>query len=244
MKQLGVKNWLTIVDDEIAFHYLDKLFPGHIVHPSVVLKRSRHAAKAYMHYGSKDFNEMMCERLRIQEEVLEMGFSFMWTDMDSVWLLDALSLIPRGLDFVGTSDRFRFGNDEEERMKLCGCTTFWSPSVAARHTLLRWHEECVNSPDDDQVALQKMWKSGVFRENITWYIMPWQLFPSGALVDRLRIDFSLGQDQNDPSLIPAVVHANYRSGRVDKQQFLQRNMAWKIPPEQTYPQCEEHVQPI
>ncbi len=244
MERLNVTNWLTIVDDETAFNYLDELFPGHIVHPSVVLKRPRHAAKAYMHYGSADFNEMMCERLMIQEHVLEMGFSFMWTDMDSVWLLDALKLIPRGLDFVGTSDRFRFGHDEEEEIKICGCTTFWSPSLAARQTLLRWHEECVNSPDDDQVALQKMWKSGVFRENISWHIMPWQLFPSGALVDRLRIDFASGHDPDEPSLIPAVVHANYRGGRVKKIQFLQRHMAWKIPREQTYPQCEELVQPI
>ena len=164
--------------------------------------------------------------------------------MDSVWLSDASKLIPRGLDFVGTSDRSRFGHDEEEELNLCGCTTFWSPSMAARHTLLRWHEECVNSPDDDQVALQKMWTSGVFKENITWYIMPWQLFPSGALVDRLRIDFTLGHDPNDISLIPAVVHANYRQGRVKKHEFLQRNMAWKIPSEQTYPQCEENVQSI
>lgn len=242
MEQLGITNWLTIVDDEIAYYYLDSLFTGHIVHPSVLFKRSRHPAKGFLHNGTPDFNEMMCERIRIQEYVLQLGFSFMWSDLDSAWLLDALKVIPRGLDFVGTSDMFRFGHDEEDSFRICGCTTFWSSTIAARDTLVQWHKECINSPGDDQVALQKMWKSGVFRENMTWYIMPWQLFPSGALIDILHIDYESGHNLSDRSLIPAVVHANHRSGKVEKQQFLQRNRAWKISQEQTYPQCEDVTQ--
>ena len=47
---------------------------------------------------------MMCERLGIQRKVLDLGYSFFWSDMDTVWLQDATKIVPGGLDYVGVGD--------------------------------------------------------------------------------------------------------------------------------------------
>ncbi|BDA40517.1 probable UDP-D-xylose:L-fucose alpha-1,3-D-xylosyltransferase MGP4 [Coccomyxa sp. Obi] len=223
---LKIKNYLILVDDDVAFKYLDKNFPGHTVHPSIISNAPRHGPKPLMRYDSLDFNNMMCQRLGIQKRVLDLGFSFLWTDMDTVWFQDASKIIPRGFDFVGTGDRFRFGHDDEEENKICGCMTFWSPTVPARQALREWHAKCINSNVDDQRTLQEMWASGDLKQRLFWYIMPWQLFPSGALLDQVKVDFSHSQAQDNPgAVLPAVIHANYRTGPEAKRKFLQERHA-------------------
>ena len=239
VERLGITNYLILMDDDVAFKYLDGRFPGHAVHPSVLSKGSKHTPKPLMRYDSLDFNNMMCERLGIQRRVLDLGFSFLWTDMDTVWFQDASRLIPRGFAFVGTGDRFRFGHDEEEENKICGCMTFWAPTVPARQALRDWHQKCIHSTVDDQRTLQEMWASGELKK-VFWYIMPWQLFPSGALLDQVKVDFSRsGVESNPGAVLPAVIHANYRTGNEAKRKFLQERFAWKIPPEQEFPECKQ-----
>lgn len=67
---------------------------------------------------------MMCERLGFQWKVLDLGYSFFWSDMDTVWPQDATKSVPRGLDFVGVGDGEWFDRAEEEADNLCGCMTF------------------------------------------------------------------------------------------------------------------------
>jgi rhamnogalacturonan II specific xylosyltransferase len=241
VEHLGVRNYLVLVDDDVAFQYLDKKFPGHVVHPSATSKVSRHGPKPLMHYDSPDFNNLMCERLGIQQRVLDMGYSFLWTDMDTAWFEDVTKIIPRGLDFVGTGDRFRFDNSLEEENKICGCMTFWSPTAAAKQALQDWKQNCFDSGVDDQRTLQEMWASGELKSKVSWYIMPWQLFPSGALVDQVSqsIDFSRKDAKVEPlPFLPAVIHANYRVGSKAKRKFFQDRSAWMITPEHKYPECD------
>lgn len=238
MERLGITNYLILVEDDVVYKYLNDKHPTHTVHPSVSSKRPKHNPKPFMRYDSKDFNDMMCDRLAIQRRVLDLGFSFLWTDMDTVWLQDALKIMPRGFDFVATSDRLKFGNDETEENKICGCMTYWSPTVPARQALREWHQKCINSNVDDQRTLQAMWASGDLKKKVFWYVMPWQLFPSGALLDQVRIDFSRHEVASNPgAVLPAVIHANYRTGPEAKRKFLQDRFAWKIPPEKQFPQC-------
>uniref|UniRef100_A0ACD5UXC5 Uncharacterized protein n=1 Tax=Avena sativa TaxID=4498 RepID=A0ACD5UXC5_AVESA len=62
------------------------------------------AEKAYM---SKDYLEMMWVRNKFQTRVLELGYAFLFTDMDIVWFRNALLHIPVGADITISSDKYK-----------------------------------------------------------------------------------------------------------------------------------------
>ncbi|KQJ90879.2 uncharacterized protein At4g15970 [Brachypodium distachyon] len=61
-------------------------------------------------FMSGDYLEMMWARNRFQNHVLELGFSFVFTDVDIVWFRNPLLRIPVGADIAISADRF--GGDD------------------------------------------------------------------------------------------------------------------------------------
>lgn len=188
---LGVTNYVVIANDKVTLEYLDRKYEGHVILMPFVHQNSSSPGRPFIEYATKEFNTLMCERLKIQKLVLDNGHSFLWSDMDNVWYRDVTKLLPKGFDFVGVDDAplGHFRVNEQETQFVCGCLTYWSPTDIARSTLHEWHSACVHGTGDDQTALQQMWNSQL-KDKLRWYIMPRQLFPSGALMDTVRVNFT------------------------------------------------------
>ncbi|KAL6656290.1 hypothetical protein ACP70R_007116 [Stipagrostis hirtigluma subsp. patula] len=57
-------------------------------------------------FMAKDYLDMMWRRNRFQARVLELGYSFVFTDVDIVWFRNPLLRIPVAVDFAMSSDSF------------------------------------------------------------------------------------------------------------------------------------------
>lgn len=230
IQALNISNYLVIADDDAAFAYLNAMHPGHVFLLQTKSEDPTQGGRSFIHIRTKYFNEMMCERLLVQRSILDGGFNFVWSDMDTVWFQDISKLMPTGFDFVGVDDApyGYFRRNEQETDHVCGCMTFWAPTPVSKDTLHEWHSRCINSDGDDQAAFAEWWKSGL-KDTLSWYIMPRQLFPSGALLDHVKIDFTPSEDPQSPhALLPAFIHANHRVGSESKRKFLQERLAWRI----------------
>ncbi len=240
VEDLGIKNYLTIVDDEGSFEYLNARFPGHIVTPALFGRNKLKRNRPIMEYGSAGFDEMMCERLTFQQKVLDHGFTFLWSDMDTVWYQNPLDIMPKGFDFVGVDDSYHGPKHLEQNTgNLCGCFMFWRPTQRSKDFLKDWYSNCAHQAGDDQQALNRMWTSGDMKQKLHWYIMPRQLFPSGTpALSNLKIDWSPNEDPARPhTLFPAWIHANCRIGHEAKRGFLKERLAWNITDDSKYPTC-------
>ncbi|CAN6282960.1 unnamed protein product [Urochloa humidicola] len=57
-------------------------------------------------YMAKDYLNMMWRRNRFQARILALGYNFVFTDVDIIWLRNPLLRIPVGADIAMSSDRF------------------------------------------------------------------------------------------------------------------------------------------
>ncbi len=236
---LGIKNYLTVVDDEISFEYLSLRYPGHIVLVDVFSPGAANFDQPLLEYGSKPFNKMSCDRLTYQRKVLERGFTMLWIDMDTVLYQDPVAVMPGGLDFIGTDDILDeegLNQSEQKTGNICGCLMFFRPTRNAKDFLRQWYDKCTTQELPDQTALNALWRESDWKQRLHWYIMPRQLFPSGRLEP--KIDSMPEAKHRDKSkMFPVFIHANYRIGKNDKRSFLKERSAWKIPDRQIYPNC-------
>ncbi|XP_062199933.1 uncharacterized protein At4g15970-like [Phragmites australis] len=82
-----------------------------LVHPlcySLAVDGSNFASE--QPYMAKDYLDMMWLRNRFQVRVLELGYTFVFTDVDIVWFRNPLLRIPVGADFAMSCDKF-YGNN-------------------------------------------------------------------------------------------------------------------------------------
>lgn len=61
-------------------------------------------------FMEKDYLDMMWRRNRFQARVLELGYSFVFTDMDIIWLRNPLLRVPVGADLAMSADYFHGDN--------------------------------------------------------------------------------------------------------------------------------------
>ncbi|CAN6380717.1 unnamed protein product [Urochloa humidicola] len=82
------------------------------VHPLCYhLRDSSAAYTSEQVYMAKGYLEMMWRRNRFQVRVLQLGYSFVFTDMDIIWLRNPLLRVPIGADLVMSCDAYRHGED-------------------------------------------------------------------------------------------------------------------------------------
>ena len=232
----GVKNWLTIAEDASALSYLEHKYSGHIV-PASIFSSSAELRKptALSNAGSSDFEDMMCARLAYQRAILALGFSMMWSDIDTAWFQDPMKLFPKGYDYVGVDDQWPYETDEHDSPYLCGCMSLWAPTPQTFVAYDKWQEACHSGAGDDQIAWAATFK-GELREKLRYYIMPRQLYPNGKFIDGISLNISA--DHKFPtSIMPAWIHANWRRGSSSKHEFFIGNNAWKVDPTLRYPDC-------
>lgn len=232
----GVSNWITIVEDDQSLQYLSKKYEGHIIPVSYFPDFNLKNGTSFMDNDGGDvFNALMCDRLKHQQTVLEHGYSVVWSDIDTAWFQNPMSLFPVGYDFIGVDDQWPWETIEQDSQYVCGCLSVWAPTRLGLETHKAWVDKCLVTQGDDQVAWVSMFH-GELRQKLKYYIMPRQLFPSGRTMD--EFDFAPQEDPKRPKAIPPVwIHANHRRGQANKHEYFLKNKAWKIDSSIVYPEC-------
>jgi rhamnogalacturonan II specific xylosyltransferase len=61
-EELGIHNWLTVVEDETSLRYIDDRYPGHTVPASLFTNESLGDGNALYEIGTANFNKVACAR--------------------------------------------------------------------------------------------------------------------------------------------------------------------------------------
>ncbi|XP_024310762.1 uncharacterized protein At4g15970 isoform X2 [Brachypodium distachyon] len=96
------------------------------------------ADKAYM---SPDYLEMMWVRNKFQTRVLELGYTFVFTDVDMVWFRNPLLRIPVGADIAISCDRYKNGEEPYDlRKEANGGFLYARPNNRTLGFFVDWYE--------------------------------------------------------------------------------------------------------
>ncbi|PNT64893.1 uncharacterized protein At4g15970 isoform X2 [Brachypodium distachyon] len=91
-------------------------------------------------FMSKDYLEMMWSRNKFQTRVLELGFGFIFTDVDIVWFRNPLLRIPVGADIAISSDQF-YGEDPYDMNKNANGGLVYARPIARTMAFFKgWYE--------------------------------------------------------------------------------------------------------
>ena len=93
---------LTIVPSQDAcFYTMEEIlfvrcrFPGHAIAASEFTSEALASGSGLYEYGSTAFTRLACARPVYLQTILDMGYSVVWSDTDTVWLKDFVSLAPK-----------------------------------------------------------------------------------------------------------------------------------------------------
>ncbi|BDA50156.1 probable UDP-D-xylose:L-fucose alpha-1,3-D-xylosyltransferase [Coccomyxa sp. Obi] len=222
MEALGIKNWLTIAEDETAMRFLEERYPGHAIPASAFTNEALSDGNALYEWGSAAFTKVACARPTYLQLVLDLGYEVLWSDMDAVWLKDFFHLAPQGLDYVGVDDSEV--ENEQETHNACTGLMYFRPTVRAQQLLSDWHAMCMELNQNNQGAFNRVFSGAGQHRHLDYYIMPKSLYPHGALVE--LVDYKPSQGAAG-GLDPAWLHANYRVGHTAKREFLRDRMVWR-----------------
>ncbi|XP_072990912.1 uncharacterized protein At4g15970-like isoform X1 [Typha latifolia] len=65
-------------------------------------------------FGSKDFLELVWTKVKLQQSILQLGYNFLFTDLDVMWFRNPFEIIEPSTDFMLSCDVF-LGNAEDVR---------------------------------------------------------------------------------------------------------------------------------
>ena len=121
--------------------------------------------KAYM---SKDYLEMMWVRNKFQTRVLELGYAFLFTDVDIVWFRNPLRHIPVGADITISSDKY-LGDDPYDLEKQAnGGFLYTRPNVRTIAFFKGWYDARKAYPrQHDQYVFDKVKRELSLQHHVT-----------------------------------------------------------------------------
>lgn len=69
-------------------------FPGHAVVATEFTREALSSGTGLFEYGTEAFTRLACARPTYLQTILDLGYSVVWSDTDTVWLQDFLKLTP------------------------------------------------------------------------------------------------------------------------------------------------------
>jgi rhamnogalacturonan II specific xylosyltransferase len=147
---LGITNFLLIAEDAISFEYLHKTLPAHVI--SALTLANNTVLPTLVEFGTDAFWHISCLRPMYLFAVLELTYTVLWTDMDTVWLKTPLEVIPLRLEYVGVDD-LPYGSPKTEQDTDALCTAFMylRPTRRVFDLIRAWHSSC-HQYENDQFA--------------------------------------------------------------------------------------------
>ncbi|GAB2271773.1 UDP-D-xylose:L-fucose alpha-1,3-D-xylosyltransferase mgp4 [Dionaea muscipula] len=142
---------LVIAEDYATLHKVNERWPGHaVLIPPAPDSQSAHK------FGSQGFFNFTSRRPRHLLQILELGYTVMYNDVDMVWLADPFPYLQGNHDVYFTDDMavvkpLNHPHDlpppgKKGRTYICSCMIFLHPTAGAKLVMNKWIEELAAQP--------------------------------------------------------------------------------------------------
>ncbi|KAL2892089.1 UDP-D-xylose:L-fucose alpha-1 3-D-xylosyltransferase MGP4 [Bienertia sinuspersici] len=181
---------LVIAEDYNTLYRVNERWPGHaVLIPPVLESHSAHK------FGSLGFFNFTARRPRHLLNILELGYSVMYNDVDMVWLKDPFTYLDGNhdvyfMDDVAAVKPLNHSHalpppGKKGRPYVCSCMIFLRPTSGAKLAMTKWIEELQEQPwtrarkANDQPAFN--WALMKIEKQVDMYLLPQSAFPTGGL---------------------------------------------------------------
>lgn len=206
---------LVIAEDYATLYAVNERWPGHavLVPPAPALQQAHK-------FGSQGFFNFTSRRPRHLLQVLELGYSVLYNDVDMVWLKDPFTYFKGAYDVYFTDDMTKVKPPNHShklpppgkkgRTYICSCMLYIRPTSGGKLILRNWIEELEAQPwsqhakANDQPGFN--WALNKTADMVKLYLLPQQAFPTGGLY------FKNETWRSETRGKQAIVHNNYILG--------------------------------
>ncbi|XP_048552719.1 UDP-D-xylose:L-fucose alpha-1,3-D-xylosyltransferase MGP4-like [Triticum urartu] len=222
---------LVIAEDYETLERINAAWPGH-----AVLVPPAPDAQAAHKFGSQGFFNFTSRRPRHLLQILELGYSVMYNDVDMVWLADPFPYL------VGNHEVY-FMDDMSEvkplnhshalpppgkkgRPYICSCMIFLQPTEGAKLLMRKWIEELKEQPwsrkakSNDQPAFN--WALLKTTGQVDVYLLPQSAFPTGGLYFKNKTWVKETKGKH------VIIHNNYITGFEKKIKRFRDHKLWLV----------------
>lgn len=222
---------LVIAEDYSTLYTVNERWPGHavLVPPAPALQRAHK-------FGSQGFFNFTSRRPKHLLQILELGYSVLYNDVDLVWLKDPFRYFKGNYDIYFTDDMAKVkpldhshglpAPGRKGRTYICSCMLFIRPTHGGKLILKKWIEELEAQPwspkakANDQPAFN--WALNRTASKISLYLLSQQNFPSGGLY------FNNETWRKETQGKHVIVHNNYITGFEKKIHRFQDFKLWFV----------------
>ncbi|GAQ85035.1 hypothetical protein KFL_002180100 [Klebsormidium nitens] len=236
LERLGLASRvIAFTIDQPTFDFVEAHWPGH----AILLQSEAQSDKFsddFAAFGSQSFNDLTVLRAYHMRDLLGMGFSVIYSDIDTVWLRDPHQILTSAYDVSVTDDGSSTEGDMEGSRQLgkdtvglnvCTCFMHVKPTQVGITFVDTWIEAIHNQTENgrvhgnDQVSLNKVTNSPeiLAGRGVAVQLLPRVRFPSGA--------YGMKEEwfsKNKGKMF--WVHANYLAGSEEKRKGLERLDMW------------------
>ncbi|CAN6872112.1 unnamed protein product [Brassica oleracea var. botrytis] len=157
-----LRHVLVVCLDERAYSHCVEVFP----HRCFLLRTTGIDFSGERLFTVGDYLEMMWRRTEFLGSLLKLGYNFLFTDMDTVWLRDQFPRLIPGVDFQIACDRFN-GNSSDTRNYADGGFKF----VVANHRTIEfykyWYVSRLRYPGNNEQDVINKIKGNKFNTPVT-----------------------------------------------------------------------------
>ncbi|KVH89072.1 UDP-D-xylose:L-fucose alpha-1,3-D-xylosyltransferase MGP4-like isoform X1 [Cynara cardunculus var. scolymus] len=181
---------LVIAEDYATLYTVNGRWPGH----AVLIPPAPDAQVAHK-FGSQGFFNFTSRRPRHLLQILELGYSVMYNDVDMVWLADPFPYLKGKHDVYFMDDMSAVKPldhpnvlpppGKKGRTYICSCMIYMHPTPGAKLVMKKWIEELEAQPwskakkANDQPAFN--WALNKTAGQVDLYLLPQAAFPTGGL---------------------------------------------------------------
>ncbi|ESQ43667.1 hypothetical protein EUTSA_v10015591mg [Eutrema salsugineum] len=223
---------LVIAEDYATLYKVNEKWPGH----AVLMSQPLDSQTAH-NYGSQGFYNLTCRRPQHLLDILELGYSVMYNDVDMVWLNDPFQYLEGSHDVYFTDDVTTVKPLNESHdlpplnrygvTNICSCMIFLRPTNGAKLLMKKWAEEIEAQPwsnskakPHDQPAFNRALNKTAHQVDV--YLLPQAAFPSGGLYFR-NIRWAKNTKEKH-----VIIHNNYMVGFSRKMKRFQDFGLWLV----------------
>lgn len=222
---------LIIAEDYTTLDFVNSRWPGH----SVLIPPASSETTS-LRFGSQGFFNLTARRPKYLLEILELGYSVLYNDVDMVWLADPFSYFKNNREVYIIDDMALLKTEyhshalpppgKKGRTYICSCMLFLKSTEGAKLLMRTWIEELKErqwSPSvktNDQPAFN--WALNKTAGQVDVYLLPQVAFPSGGLY--FKNDSWRKETENKH----VIVHNNYVVGFDQKIKRFRAHNLWFV----------------
>ncbi|KAG6499936.1 UDP-D-xylose:L-fucose alpha-1,3-D-xylosyltransferase-like [Zingiber officinale] len=220
---------LIFAEDYATLYEINRRWPGH-----AVLVQPAPESNAAHDYGSQGFFNLTSRRPRHLLQLLKLGYSVMYNDVDMVWVADPFRYLDGDHDVYFADDMFAVKPlnhshnlpppENDGQTNICSCMIFLRPTRGGKKLIRSWIEEIQKqhwskaAKTNDQPAFNCALRKTA--KEVDLDLLPQTAFPSGGLYFRDANWVKRTQG------LHAIVHNNYIVGFQNKIQRFKDYGLW------------------